>query len=561
MGNTSPQNKCGCGGLMTSVFWRSAPNNNNTNNFEKSSKANVPDTKKEQGGFEDVTFIETSSSNNKTTNSSPPKPLHKPNHVVNQTHHPKVSPSEGYVNNGRRVPKEALGISGELERMLTERQKGSNTLLRASSNNVMMFGNLGNLRQGGNTNNYSQNVRDCRAEQRDENPAANGRYTNRTMENASDGSKEQPGSLCRVVSTRMDPEQLKIMGNEDYKNGRFQAALALYDAAIAIDPNKASYRSNKSAALTALGRLLEAVFECREAIRIEPRYLRAHYRLANLNMRLGETDKALYHYKQAGSEADPDEIAKVKKIQFHLNKCTEARRLGDWNNLIKETNNVISSGADSAPQIFALQAEAFLKLRRHHQAEATMSKGSKFDVEMCTKFFGPICHANFLLIQTRVYLATGRFEDALVAIERACKLDPSNNEVKKVMRKARAVATARSNGNELFKASKFSEACVAYGEGLENDPYNSVLLCNRAACRSKLGQFEEAVEDCNVALNLRPSYTKARLRRAHCNAMLQRWEASIQDYEILVKERPEDEELSRALMESREHATKQRGEV
>ena len=86
------------------------------------------------------------------------------------------------------------------------------------------------------------------------------------------------------------------------------------------------------------------------------------------------------------------------------------------------------------------------------------------------------------------------------------------------MRKARAMAAARSNGNNLFKASKFSEACAAYGEGLEHDPCNSVLLCNRAACRSKLGQFKEAVEDCTAALNLRPSYSKARLRRADCNA-------------------------------------------
>lgn len=67
--------------------------------------------------------------------------------------------------------------------------------------------------------------------------------------------------------------------------------------------------------------------------------------------RLGETDKALYHYKLAGSEADPEEMAKVKKIQFHLNKCTEARRIGDWNNLIKEASYAISSGADSAPQV------------------------------------------------------------------------------------------------------------------------------------------------------------------------------------------------------------------
>ena len=78
--------------------------------------------------------------------------------------------------------------------------------------------------------------------------------------------------------------------------------------------------------------------------------------------------------------------------------------------------------------------------------------------------------------------------------------------------------SARLSGNLLFKASKFSEAFVTYNEGLENDPYNAVLLCNRAACRSKLGQYEKAVEDCTTALNVRPSYSKARLRRADCNA-------------------------------------------
>lgn len=67
--------------------------------------------------------------------------------------------------------------------------------------------------------------------------------------------------------------------------------------------------------------------------------------------RLGETDKALYHYKQAGPDADPDEIVKAKTLQVYLNKCTEARRFGDWITLITATNNAISSGADSAPQV------------------------------------------------------------------------------------------------------------------------------------------------------------------------------------------------------------------
>ena len=59
----------------------------------------------------------------------------------------------------------------------------------------------------------------------------------------------------------------------------------LYDQAIAIDSSVAAYRSNKSAVLTALGRLLEAVFECREAVRIDPCYQRAHHRLAGLYIR------------------------------------------------------------------------------------------------------------------------------------------------------------------------------------------------------------------------------------------------------------------------------------
>lgn len=106
----------------------------------------------------------------------------------------------------------------------------------------------------------------------------------------------------------------------------------------------------------------------------------------------------------------------------------------------------------------------------------------------------------------------------MAASQHAAKLDPSNKEVNIVVKRARAVKSARLSGNLLFKASKFSEAFITYNEGLENDPYNAVLLCNRAACRSKLGQYEKAVEDCTTALNVRPSYSKARLRRADCNA-------------------------------------------
>ncbi|CAL0333145.1 unnamed protein product [Lupinus luteus] len=600
MGDISQERISGCG-LISAVFRRrtswsgksvtsgSSPIRSN-NGTDFVTPSNTHDTKRRRGGSDisAASVVITSSNASKNSSTSyvvtqspslsnyPQIPTTTATHVVQQRKQQpnetaiavhgasKAAPTQGYVNQGRKVPREAVGISGELESMIVDHQKnkGSSNLVRASSSNVMLYGNLGNLRQGG------QNTSPHNAKENYYNIGNVGGYrnNNNTMDNVGykskevvKPSKEQLGSLCRALSTRMDPEKLKIMGNEDYKNGRFAEALALYDAAIAIDPNKASYRSNRSAALTALGRLLEAVFECREAITIDSHYHRAHHRLGNLYFRLGEVDSALYHYKQAGPEADPDEVGKAKNLQNHLHKCTEARRLGDWNTLITLTNNAISSGADSAPQIFALKAEALLKLHRHEDAEKVMSKCKNIDVDEGTKFFGPIANANLLVTLAKVDLAAGRFEDALEEANKATRLDSNNKEANKVLRKARAITASRAKGNELFKASKFSEACVAYGEGLEHDPYNSILLCNRAACRSKLGQYEKAVEDCNAALNLRPSYIKARLRRAYCNAKLERWEASIQDYEMLAKEAPEDEEVNKALLEAQAHLMKRQG--
>ena len=107
-----------------------------------------------------------------------------------------------------------------------------------------------------------------------------------------------------------------------------------------------------------------------------------------------------------------------------------------------------------------------------------------------------------------------RFENAVAMAEKARQIDPTNKDVTAILNSVRSVSRARAQGNEFFKSGYFAEACMAYGEGLKYDPSNSVLHCNRAACRSKLGQWEKAVEDCNEALRIHPSYTKALLRRA-----------------------------------------------
>ncbi|CAL9117198.1 unnamed protein product [Musa textilis] len=479
----------------------------------------------------------------------PPAPVVKPR---------SPAPTARAVANPRMPPPQTTtrsnsGLMAELDGMLYDRQNasGGGHLVRASSGNVMVFGNLGNLRGNANFRNPPTEAKN------NQGSLGNPMRPSPAPAPATASTPASAPELCRVLSRMLDPEQLKEMGNGEYKMGRFAEALALYDRAIDMDPGKASYYSNKAAALTAMGRLLEAVVACKEAIRLNPAYHRAHHRLATLHLRLGEAEKAIHHFKQSRNEASSGDMARAQALQFHLSRSNEARRLKNYITLLKESQDAASSGADSAPQVFSRQAEALLKLHRHEEADSIMSAAPKFGVDEHTRFFGTVAKAYFLMVQAQVDMAAGRFSDAVAAAQEAAQLDPGSREIGAVVRRTRAVAAARSRGNELFRAAKFAEACVAYGDGLSHDSHNAVLLYNRATCRSKLGHHEKAIEDCSTALAVRPSYSKARLRRADCNAKLERWEASVKDYGVLTQEIPGDEEVSRALLEAEAKLKKQ----
>ncbi|KAF2588567.1 hypothetical protein F2Q70_00041110, partial [Brassica cretica] len=217
----------------------------------------------------------------------------------------------------------------------------------------------------------------------------------------------------------------------------------------------------------------------------------------------------------------------------------------------------IANGADSSPQLVACKAEALLRLHQIKDSDLCLSTIQRLDHHhhhhhhhhTQAKLFGMLCDAYVLCVQAQVDMALGRFENALVKAERAMKIDHSSNnpEVVSVLNNVTNVAKARTRGNELFTSGRYSEASVAYGEGLKFDAFNSVLYCNRAACWFKLGVWDQSVDDCNQALRIQPDYTKALLRRAASYGKLGRWDDAVRDYEVLRKELPGDSEVAESL--------------
>ncbi|XP_040989167.1 TPR repeat-containing thioredoxin TTL1-like [Juglans microcarpa x Juglans regia] len=372
------------------------------------------------------------------------------------------------------------------------------------------------------------------------------------------------GDYGRRSVVGVDPEEVKRAGNEQYKSGHFGEALNLYDRAIALSPGNAAYRSNRAAALTALGRLGEALTECEEAVKLDPNYGRAHQRLASLFLRLGQVENARRHLCIPGVQPDPMELQKLQTVEKHLRKCTDARRINDWKSALREVDATIAAGADFSPQLFMCRAEALLKLQQIDVAESSILNIPK--IEPCTpscsqsRFFGMLSEAYLYFVRGQIEMALGRFENAVAATEKAAQVDPRNVEVAVLHSNVRLVARARARGNDLFKSERFTEACSAYEEGLKLDPSNSVLYCNKAACLFKLGLLEKSVENCDQALSIQPNYTKALLRRAASNIKLEKWVEAVRDYEVLRRELPDDNEVAESLFHAQVALKKSRGE-
>ncbi|KAJ7179516.1 activator of Hsp70 and Hsp90 chaperone [Mycena filopes] len=75
-------------------------------------------------------------------------------------------------------------------------------------------------------------------------------------------------------------------------------------------------------------------------------------------------------------------------------------------------------------------------------------------------------------------------------------------------------ATAREEGNVLFKAGDFAGAVKLYTESIKRDPIDARGYNNRAAAYMKLAAFPEGLKDVNEAIKTDPAFTKAYIRKS-----------------------------------------------
>merc|ERR1719482_1888247 len=105
-------------------------------------------------------------------------------------------------------------------------------------------------------------------------------------------------------------------------------------------------------------------------------------------------------------------------------------------------------------------------------------------------------------------------------------------------------------GNEAMKKGDHKTALQKYSNGLAVDPDHAMILSNHALCHHKLGHRQEALEDAQRVVALKPDFYKGYVRAA----MVLRELKKPQEAMALLKKAPHHDEVSKLVAEVRPEA-------
>jgi DnaJ homolog subfamily C member 7 len=347
-------------------------------------------------------------------------------------------------------------------------------------------------------------------------------------------------------------EELRLRGNGQHQAGNYVDAIRLYTESIALSASPQAY-GNRAACYVIGGDMEAAAADCESALSLDPSYTKATFRLGKVFLLQGELEKAR-RYLDVAEEAAPgcsineirqcEELSRTRMLAPAL---IEQDRIGEVLGLLTRAGEIAPFAADIA----VLAGEAHFK---------------KKDGAKVMEFAQKVLRRNprnvdGLFLRGSALLWGGNMPQAVRHFEIAVQMDPENARAISMLKIVRRILEGKEEGDRFWRAQNFEEAMKMYSKAIDADGGNlfdpshlARIHSNRAACLQKLKKFEEALSDCDAAIELDPGFHKAMARRAAILVGLERFEEASYSYEALCREEPSNREYRRSLRDAKQRA-------
>lgn len=113
----------------------------------------------------------------------------------------------------------------------------------------------------------------------------------------------------------------------------------------------------------------------------------------------------------------------------------------------------------------------------------------------------------------------------------------------------------KTKGNKAFKAGLMEDAVKYYTRALSQDRKDFVCMANRSAAYLKMGKAQEALDDAEKCIRLKPKYAKGHARKGGALHALKRYNDEVNAYKHGLSFCPNDETLKRGVESAKKART------
>lgn len=295
------------------------------------------------------------------------------------------------------------------------------------------------------------------------------------------------------------------------------------------------------------GQYEAALEDCSRAADLDPQNAKVLLRLARIYTGLGRPEEALLTFGRISPEPSAKDVAPAKEMNQHVNSAKDALERGSPSMVLyalDQAERGLGAGVSKPRKWQLMRGEAYIKMGKENAlGEAqniamSLLRGNSQDPEA-------------LVLRGRVLYGQGENEKAIQSFRMACSCDPDFRDAIKWLRIVQKLDRMKEEGNAEFKAGRHQAAIQKYTDALEVDPsnrnMNAKLLQNRAQCKIKLKQWDDAIADAEKAFSLDPNYTKARKTKANALGQSGRWEEAVKEWKAIAELEPEDRTVQKEI--------------
>ncbi|KAM0299536.1 hypothetical protein HYE67_007612 [Fusarium culmorum] len=360
--------------------------------------------------------------------------------------------------------------------------------------------------------------------------------------------KSNPGSP--TITPEEDAESYKNAGNRFFKEKNYYKAIEQYSKAVDLFPFSATYLGNRAAAYMSNGQFEHALDDCSRAADYDPHNAKILLRLARIYTGLGRPEEALTTFSRIDPPPSAKDMVPAKEMLHHIQSARDILQQGNGSgmSMVLHALDLAERGLGhrvSKPRKWQLmRGEAYLLMGREN------SLGEAQNIAM-NLLRNNNQDPEALVLRGRVLYGQGENDKAIQCFRMAINCDPDFRDAVKWLRIVQRLDRMKEEGNAEFKAGRLQPAIEKYTNALEIDPsnksMNSKLLQNRAQCKIKLKQYDDAIADCERAINLDPGYTKARKTKANALGGAERWDDAVKEWKAIQELEPEDRNIAKEI--------------